>query len=433
MRRWFWLAVPAVFWSCAPKKSVRPDLADLFAEVCRIEESRHGKARVGIADYGNAAMDRYLAAPGAPEALWARCQASAGVCREALLQLLLTAHPEWTRANWLPVAGSFSEAEKLLVLTQLALRDDQAFDRQILDYLERDPSATVRAQAAATLARLDLSDRVDDLRRVLDQESEPDVLAALIYSLNAQPSAEVLGLLDGLYDHPSDRVHRATLVCWSTSDLEDKKERIARYLDHPSQAIRVYAKALLNSMGDRDKLEATAEIKPVTQTVEKDVDEALQISLGEAILRQAAGEVEGYLSVGADPNHPVGKGPGDSPLHLAVSWEPSYEVAKLLLEHGADVNRKNRLGRTPLMNAALAMTGHNEILPLLAARGADLEARDNTEETALILAARHGRTAVVRTLLELGADRDARNVHGHTALSLAELLGYEEVADLLIR
>jgi len=426
------VAALALALGCAPKQAPRTR-PDLFAEICRIEATRHGdQAKNEIANYGNAAMDQYLAAPGPPRKLWNRYREAAGVCRGALLQLLLTAHPAWARDNWDRLAATFAEREKLQALTQFALRKDPFFEAQTLHFAEHDQSPAVRAQAASALAHLDLSGRTEDLRRILANEAEADVLTSLIYSLNAQPDPAVLDLLDELYDHPSEAVQRAALTCWSTSELADKEARIRRYLRHESAAVRVYAQTLLTSLAGRDKLDVSVEVATVERAAEKDVDEALQQSLADAIERGSAGEVEGYLSVGADPDHPFADDYGNYPLHLAVEWKPSLDVARLLLDRGVKVDRRNRGGRTPLMDAALGVSDeHPAIMEMLVARGADLEARDNNEETALILAARNGRAAAVRKLLALGADPTATNMHGHTALSLAELLAHDAAAALL--
>ncbi|KAH9255256.1 hypothetical protein BASA81_006696 [Batrachochytrium salamandrivorans] len=43
---------------------------------------------------------------------------------------------------------------------------------------------------------------------------------------------------------------------------------------------------------------------------------------------------------------------GETPLHLAIQMEDSFEVIQLLLKHGANVNLGNELGETPFHFAA---------------------------------------------------------------------------------
>src|ERR1035441_3663201 len=57
----------------------------------------------------------------------------------------------------------------------------------------------------------------------------------------------------------------------------------------------------------------------------------------------------------------------------------------------------------------------------LLAKGADLEARDKEGRTPLMLAAQYGRTASVRLLLDKGAKPDARDRHRWNAYMLALL------------
>jgi len=78
------------------------------------------------------------------------------------------------------------------------------------------------------------------------------------------------------------------------------------------------------------------------------------------------------------------------------------EVVKLLLEHGADPNVKNRDGKTPLHNAA--SEGHLEVVKLLLERGADPNVKDDDGNTPLHNAAWRGHLEVVKLLLEHGAD-----------------------------
>ncbi len=67
-----------------------------------------------------------------------------------------------------------------------------------------------------------------------------------------------------------------------------------------------------------------------------------------------------------------------TPLHEAAAMG-HLEVARLLLERGADVNAKNKHGFTPLHFAA--GIGHTDVAKLLLEHGADVNAKDE-----------HGRT-----------------------------------------
>jgi ankyrin repeat protein len=78
------------------------------------------------------------------------------------------------------------------------------------------------------------------------------------------------------------------------------------------------------------------------------------------------------------------------------------------LDRGADVNTRNDFGETPLMNAA--SLGYFKMCELLLKRGADLEVRATSEETAISKAAQSGERSVLMMLLDLlpaGADINA--------------------------
>ena len=74
---------------------------------------------------------------------------------------------------------------------------------------------------------------------------------------------------------------------------------------------------------------------------------------------------------------------------------------KELLEKGVNVEARDNTGNTALIWAAWA--GHADVTQVLIAAGADLEARDNAKDTALIAAFQGGRADIVRTLFSAGA------------------------------
>lgn len=108
----------------------------------------------------------------------------------------------------------------------------------------------------------------------------------------------------------------------------------------------------------------------------------------------------------------------------AIQTDPFAEVTRLLLEKGADLNTRDKWGRTPLMIAARA--GNREMVDLLMGWEADLHARDQRGYTALMYAAWKGHVHIVRALIERGAD--VRSIDSETGYSpiLLAALGAEE-------
>ena len=74
---------------------------------------------------------------------------------------------------------------------------------------------------------------------------------------------------------------------------------------------------------------------------------------------------------------------GRIPLHFAA-LDGLNEIVELLIAKGADVNAKSDDGWTSLHDAA--SIGHNEIVELLIAKGADVNAKNNYGNTPLDLA-----------------------------------------------
>ena len=85
---------------------------------------------------------------------------------------------------------------------------------------------------------------------------------------------------------------------------------------------------------------------------------------------------------------------------------PTYPVAQVLIESGADVNATDRHGSTPLINAAAS--GALDLAALLLANGAQVDAATKDGQTALMIAAGKGHREITALLLEAGADPNAR-------------------------
>jgi hypothetical protein len=121
-------------------------------------------------------------------------------------------------------------------------------------------------------------------------------------------------------------------------------------------------------------------------------------------IRQAAGE--GNLqAVVSWLHHGAYRIPGAPSLEqdlLFAACEGHLEVARLLLDHGADVNATDpESGCTPLIGAALE--GHADVVELLLDRGASIDAVTCRGDTALCWAEARGHREVAALLRSRGA------------------------------
>jgi ankyrin repeat protein len=122
-------------------------------------------------------------------------------------------------------------------------------------------------------------------------------------------------------------------------------------------------------------------------------------------------------------------------------WKFAVETADLAaidaqLASGADIDARDEHGQTALMNAA--RDGQASVVRLLVERRAGLNHHAKYGLTALMLAVIRGHAEVVRVLVEAGADltvagTGAPGFHGKTAAELARDRGDQVVLDLLAR
>ena len=120
--------------------------------------------------------------------------------------------------------------------------------------------------------------------------------------------------------------------------------------------------------------------------------------LGTAVSNLQVEMVKYLLSRGADVN--AGAIYGCMPLYTAVS-ERNVELARLLLEHGANADFKCN-GRTALI--ASVFNDDAEMTEMLLSFGADVNAKDDYENTPLYISCQCNNVEIGRILLAHGAE-----------------------------
>ena len=114
----------------------------------------------------------------------------------------------------------------------------------------------------------------------------------------------------------------------------------------------------------------------------------------------------------------------ETPL-ASASRRGHAEVARVLLEHGANLEIRDRQGWSPLDCAS--RWGHVDVIQVLVEHGADVKALRMGDDTALHIASYIGHLAAVRLLLECGADAKAKDSENETPLHLASDEGIARV------
>lgn len=138
------------------------------------------------------------------------------------------------------------------------------------------------------------------------------------------------------------------------------------------------------------------------------------------------------LSHGADPNRNLFE--EYKTALAAVAETASVEIATLLLDHGAKLEKSGAM-------AAAAAARKIDMVQLLLARGADIDEMglyhkfdrryDEMVGSALHQAIRKGDEDLVSLLLEKGADVNLKDAHGRTPLALAEGKGNDKITSML--
>jgi len=121
---------------------------------------------------------------------------------------------------------------------------------------------------------------------------------------------------------------------------------------------------------------------------------------------------------------------GNAPIHSAV-FKGRLDTVNLLLDLGTHIETKEDEGDTPL--AWASYTGYASIVETLIARGADIHTVNKLAYTPLHWACYIGHLSVVKILVECGANIFAENQHNETPLFCASDCGRDDVYSYLLK
>jgi ankyrin repeat protein len=156
------------------------------------------------------------------------------------------------------------------------------------------------------------------------------------------------------------------------------------------------------------------------------VERGAPVSFAEACALGDLALVQRMLEADPDALH-VRTGDGHVPLGLAIFFRHP-DVARLLIERGADVNAvAGNAQRVAPVHAAAAACDH-ATMRLLLERGADPNAHQQSDFTPMHGAASRGDVEMARLLMEHGAERDPKSADGQTPADAARGHGHEEFA-----
>ena len=143
-------------------------------------------------------------------------------------------------------------------------------------------------------------------------------------------------------------------------------------------------------------------------------------------MRRITGLLTAALLAGAMPacgDQPPERGDTLDRRLLAAAYANDVRAARTLVADGADVNAKDDSEQSAYLIATSEIGDDPRLLELTLDAGADVDAKDSFNGTGLIRAAERGYVRVVRRLLATDIDLDHVNRLGWTALLEAIVLG----------
>lgn len=171
----------------------------------------------------------------------------------------------------------------------------------------------------------------------------------------------------------------------------------------------------LHDAAEKGDLNAVKAMLSKGENIDEKNKQYAQTALQVAIHNEHPEIAKFLIESGANVNSRMNN--GQTGLHTAAFFGDVKSVSSLLRAK-ADVNAKGDNGVTPLHRAAEG--GDIETIKMLLASGAQINAQTNDLVTPLHIAAYIGNTKAAEFLIKNGADLHAKNAEGRTALQEAK-------------
>lgn len=116
--------------------------------------------------------------------------------------------------------------------------------------------------------------------------------------------------------------------------------------------------------------------------------------------------------------------------NIPLVYVSNKEIAALLVEHGADIHTANKDGENAFA-AILNNSGSISIAEILLSKGVNINGQDNEGKTALINAVERKNINTIKFLISNGANPNLADNEGNTAMDLARKEGSSEIINIL--
>lgn len=325
-------------------------------------------------------------------------QAANGAKQPSLLTMQKLSNTRVTVAFHLP---------GLYALTLIASTEPRMFYFHVVPATQRREPPVQQAHTDHGPLTLKLIDARLEMKQTLNAEEVQELMPLAAITMDVSPTAHC-DQSSGI--HPYDHYRRqfTTLAPPSFCNLRLLKQRIELFNKDDNEALR---------LNDTVRIPA----------VDPAMDEMIK-KLHEAV---AMGDIRAATEL-LDSGAPVdGLKEEVTPLRVAA-WHGHFNIAKLLVERGANVNYAARkdIG-TPIMSAALM--GNESVMRLLFEKGADINNQAHTGGTALFCSCVRGLSALTALAIEMGANVNLRAFDGTTALHMIAMGGKVEDAAMLLQ